>query len=176
MTRDQMKQVIGIMTVNYPNAYKGYTKEQYTMLVDSWMSIFGDIPFEIMRTATINMICTADFPTAAALQKEVDALINPDYDGELWASLQKAIADSTYHCKEAFEKLPDVCKKFVGRPSVLKDMAMIDPATLGTVIRSNFMKSAPQIKHHEYVQKGLPMEVRNVIEQAKQNQLTYMEE
>lgn len=176
MTRDETKTVLGMLQVNYPHHYKNLSGSEKSMLVDTWTAMFGEIPFSIMKQATVNLMRYESFPSPDAMQRQIDEIMRPENDTELWGKLLKAIRKSTYHSKEAFEELPEICQKFVSNPSALKELASLPPDKVNTVVESNFLKQASAIRRHEEVQLGLPMEVKNLIAQAKQNQLTYMEE
>lgn len=168
MTKEETKQILALLQVNYPHVYKPLSKEEKLMLVESWRIAFADVPFTVMQHAVLNMMKAEGFPTLAAVQKAVDVIMSPGSDSELWGALYRAISNGTYHAKEEFEKLPHECQVFLGAPSALRDLAMTDTGTINTVVKGQFIKQIKAIKEYEAVYAGLPHEVKLAIQQSRQ--------
>lgn len=169
MTKDDTKKMIMYLRT----AYKGFCDGlDLTAVVNVWHDAFRDEDVHIVSEATRNYTKSCQYlPTIAGIQKQIDLIRNPQTDAELWALIVKAAKNSTYGAVEEYEKLPDICKKFVGSPTALKDFGQIDQGTLQTVVKSQFTKSAPMIRERTNVQSGLPDSVRAAIDAAKQRML-----
>ena len=169
MTKDDTKKMIMYLRT----AYKGFCEDMnLTDVVNVWYDAFKDEDVRVASEATRNYTMRSQYPpTIAGIQEQIDLLKSKDTDTELWALIVKAAKNSTYGAAEEYEKLPEVCQKFVGSPTALKDFGQIDPGTLQTVVKSQFIKTAPKIREHTNTQNGLPDSVRAVIETAKQRLL-----
>ena len=165
MTKDDTKRMILYLRT----AYKGFCEDvNLTDAVNVWHDAFKDEDVHVVSEATRNYTRSSQYPpTIAGIQSQINMIRNPETDAELWALIVKAAKNSTYGAVEEYEKLPEVCQRFVGSPTALKDFGQIDQGTLQTVVKSQFIKSAPNIREHTSVQKGLPDSVKAVIETAK---------
>lgn len=169
MTRDETKRMIMYLKTAYSTFGEGVNIAE---LVNVWYDAFADEPVRVMGIAAKNYTKSSEYPpTIAGMQKQIDLIKETETDTELWALITKAAKNSTYGAVEEFEKLPPVCKAFVGSPTNLKDLGQVDQSTLQTVVKSQFVKTVPKIREHKTVQGRLPAEVRMAIEHAKMKQL-----
>ena len=170
MTKEDTKKMIMYLRT----AYKGFCEDvNLTDAVNVWYDAFKNEDVRVMGIAARNYVKSSEYPpTLAGIQKQLDLIKNKSTDAELWALIVKATKNSTYGAVEEYEKLPPVCQKFIGSPTALKDLGQISEGTLETVVKGQFIKTAPQIREHHEVQTGLPMAVREVIEEARIRLLT----
>ncbi|MCR5034402.1 MAG: hypothetical protein K6B42_03160 [Clostridia bacterium] len=154
-----------------------YTKPDYIPdrdAINMWYELLKDIEYNELSLATKVYMQTKAFPpTPADLRKIVVSLRsdNAETDVELWAKIAKAARNSTYGSVEEFEKLPPVCKAFIGSAASLKELGLLDKSTLETVVKGQFMRVAPQIRERKNEVMGLSAEIRQEIERAKLLQL-----
>lgn len=169
MTRDEMK----VIMKYFQASYRGFTEGQNpTDVLNVWHDAFKDEEAPVVKNAAKNYVASNEFaPTVAGLMKQVEMIKSPMTDAELWACITKATKNSTYGAVEEFEKLPDVCKEFLGSASALKDLGQIDPGTLQTVVKGQFRKAAPIIRERKAALKGLPAEVKAVIDNVTEKML-----
>lgn len=151
-----------------------------TESAEIWYSFLKDISFAEAKIAVTKLAATSKWaPKIADIIEQVKLLheivVDGDGDAELWSLIVKASKNSTYGAVEEFEKLPEECKRFLGSPTVLKDFGQIDPNTLQTVVKSQFLKLIPTIRKRTDYSNGLPMEVRQAIEDSKMRMLTVEE-
>lgn len=165
MTRDEVKGMIMYLR----SAYKGFCEGMnITDVVNVWYDQFKNEDAAVAQQATRNYTRSSEYPpTIAGIYEQINLIKQENTDAQLWDCIAKAARNSTYGSAEEFEKLPEVCKQFVGSPAGLKDLGQLDAGTLQTVVKGQFIKTAPQIREHRNVQMGLPAEVRQAIETAK---------
>lgn len=165
MTKDEIKKTIAYLRT----AYKGFCEDMnLTAVINVWHDQFKDEDVHVVWEATRNYTRSCEYPpTIAGIQEQINLIKQTQTDAELWDCITKAARNSTYGAAEEFEKLPEVCQQFVGSPAGLKDLGQIDAGTLQTVVKGQFIKTAPQIREHRNVQIGLSAEVRQAIAMAK---------
>lgn len=145
-----------------------------------WYSVLKDLDFAEVKVAVTKLAITSRWtPTIADIMAQIkllrETVADSNGDTELWDLVVKASKNSTYGAVEEFNKLPRECQRFLGSPTVLKDFGQIDPSTLQTVVKGQFLKTIKAIKNHTEYSEGLPMEVKQAIEESKVRMLT-MEE
>lgn len=60
---------------------------------------------------------------------------------ECIALIRRAIGDSLYHADEAFERLPELCRRAVGTPRNLTEWAQLDTSAVETVVSSQIIRA-----------------------------------
>lgn len=165
MTKEQ---IIGLMKY-FQAAYKGFYEGKDTQAVMTvWHDALADEDPKIVSQAAKNYVRTSEFaPTVAGLMKQIDLIKRPQADTDMWALISKAASNGLYNSAEEFEKLPPECQSFLGSASALKDLAQTDTGTMNTVVKGQFLKRVEAIREHQTVQRGLPAEVRQAIEDSK---------
>lgn len=172
MNREDIKKVLFILETNYPNTYKSMTNEQKIRQIDNYLDFFGEYETTVVVAALKNYIKNNEFPpTVAGLTKQINILLIGGTDIEDWNLIRKACNNGSYGSVSEFNKLPEVCQKWLGTPQTLKDMSIIEPQTLDTVVKGEFLKSIGQVKERDQAFAGLPNEVRKAIASAKTLQI-----
>lgn len=166
MLKEDTNKLMKTLSTAYPDKYDRFTDKKKAETMSLYFKIFGSYPTEIVVLALSNYIKENQYPpTIAGLQEQIDLLLNTeDTDSELWNRVAKATANSLWNGQEEFNKLPPECQKWLGSPAQLKELGMIDSATLNTVVRGQFLKTIKDIKAREKAQQSLPQEVRQIIE------------
>lgn len=60
---------------------------------------------------------------------------------ECIALIRRAIGDALYHAEEAFERLPELCRRAVGTPRNLTEWAQLDRREVETVVSSQIIRA-----------------------------------
>lgn len=170
MDRNGAKKMLAILQSAYPKNYGNMTKEEMTDTVNLYTDMFSEHDESIVAHALKNYIRKNQYPpTIAGIIEQIDLIIGKqapaDYWNELMASAKKH--NWYYFPQEAFDSLSDVCKRWIGRPSTLKELYVIDGNILNTVIRGEFLKSIGAVITSEEVQKSLPDEITRIIQKFK---------
>ncbi len=150
-----------------------------------WYRHLWDIPYNILSLGVSKLIMTAKKPPTVAEVREAAKEFMPTEEclgclgeQESWALVRKAVANSNYHAKKEFDKLPAVVQKAVGCPQNLAEWAMMDIDTFESVQQSQFLRAfrAAEARQHEVSLLSAPLRERlleargealNAIGQAK---------
>ena len=165
MTRDEVKEIIMIMTYTYPN----YKPADITATVDTWTAILSSYQFEHIRAALHSYILsdTKGFaPTPGQLIDKIPVQSFDMTEMEAWGMVNKALSNSSYHAKEEFDKLPLVVQKTLGRFEVLQEWAGMEIDTVQSVIQSNFIRNYRTVLQREKERNKLPTRLREILEAA----------
>lgn len=169
MTKEQVIKVMEYFQAAFSGFYEGKdTKEVLTV----WYDVLAKEDPGIVSVAAKNYVRTKRFPpTVADLLEQIEMIKRPDNDADLWAKIYTAASNGLYHADEEFNKLPPECQAFVGSPAALTDLAQTDAGTMNTVVKGQFLKRVANIREHQTVQNGLPMEVKAAIAESKRRML-----
>lgn len=75
MTGQDANYLLGLARVNYGYAFKDMTKQQKTMLVESWAFGLQDIPADIVMLAFMQLVTTSKWiPTVAEIREQVKTI------------------------------------------------------------------------------------------------------
>lgn len=165
MTRDEVKEIIMIMTYTYSN----YKPADITATVDTWTAILASYQFEHIRAALHSYILsdTKGFaPTPGQLIDKIPVQSFDMTEMEAWGKVNKALSNSSYHAKEEFDKLPSVVQKTLGRHEVLQEWAGMEIDTVQSVIQSNFIRNYRTVLQREKERNRLPTRLREILEAA----------
>jgi hypothetical protein len=165
MTRDEVKEIIMIMTYTYPN----YKPTDITATVDTWTAILSSYQFEHIRAALHSYILSDTKGFAPTPGQLIDKIPIKSFDMtemEAWGMVNKALSNSSYHAKEEFDKLPLVVQKTLGRFEVLQEWAGMEIDTVQSVIQSNFIRNYRTVLQREKERNKLPTRLREILEAA----------
>ena len=72
MTKDEIDQLMGLVKVNWPNAFKGLTGNEKKLAFSSWYLALQDIPAKVAALAVVKLVATSKFtPTPADIREKV---------------------------------------------------------------------------------------------------------
>ena len=157
MTRDEVKEIIMIMTYTYSN----YKPADITATVDTWTAILASYQFEHILSDTKGFA-----PTPGQLIDKIPVQSFDMTEMEAWGKVNKALSNSSYHAKEEFDKLPLVVQKTLGRFEVLQEWAGMEIDTVQSVIQSNFIRNYRTVLQREKEHNKLPTRLREILEAA----------
>lgn len=178
MTREDIKQIIKILQLNYPSTYRGMGKDSLKGLIDLWMEMFGKYEASIVGGALKSYIKDNEYPpTIAGLQKHID-LIESQMSGgsvgvdEMWTAFRKAV-QSAYpgNTEELFKSLPVPVQKFVGNHGEILNFGLLDMNEFRTVTKGQFYREVSQRIEAEKEINKLPAEIKVMIENVSTKQI-----
>lgn len=174
MTKDETRVLLSLLETNYIKHFQNLTDDERRNTLRLWHRYFEKYSKDIVGVALDNYMIRNEYPpTIAGLQRQIDLLSNEgESDVELWNRIHRACQNAMYHSEEEFNRLPLTCQKWLGRPEQLVQFARIDPATLNTVTRGQFLKSIKEIKETMTARESLPQELRNKIDMGNMFQLS----
>ena len=114
--------------------------------IDVWYGLLCDLPYQVLSTAVQKYMMQEQYPpTIAGLRKkaaEIQAPVQEDMSElEAWSLVRKALSNSGYNAEAEFDKLPELCRKAVGNPANLHEMALMDNDTVNSVEQSHFIRN-----------------------------------
>ena len=137
MTREDIKRIMVVISTTYPS----WKPEDKTATIDLWTALFNEYPKEVIEQATLNYIrndVKGFAPSPGQIINFIDTGKNFLNEEEAWDTTYKAICrsgDIDYAVKE-FERLPELCKKAIGSPNNLRNLALLDTNSVLTVEKS----------------------------------------
>ena len=169
MTREEVTQMLSLLKVTYPAFYSKMKRDDLILIVDLWSDMFRDDDVNIVKYALKELIATHSGypPDIAAVKNKMKELCSSATgeatDEDLWLVLKKSVSNGLYGAEQEFEKLPAVLKRYVGTPSTLTEMALIDTDTFNTVTHGQFLKQIKVIKEREEYSQNMPDDVKRLI-------------
>lgn len=168
MDREETYKILSLLQANYPDAFRGMSKEAAEVKVNLWVDMFADEPFELVSMAAKAYMATDTkgfMPTVGQLKDKLQQMRSKEQltGMEAWGIVAKALRNGIYGAEEEFEKFPPEIKRTVGSPSQLREWAMMDSDTVQSVISSNFQRSFAVCQKREQDIQKLPGNVRSFL-------------
>lgn len=145
MTRDEVKKLLAIINVTYPN----FKVENPTETVNIWFMLLEEYDFELIQMGLKIYITTSDSAFAPSVSQLIamsrkpseltEKTLLPTYDEvTTWREVRQAIKNGIYHAEEEFKKLSPIAQRMVGDSQQIHEWAMLESETIDSVIQSNF--------------------------------------
>ncbi len=166
MTKQETGKIIALL-----EAYYELKKDPKTT-VNAYHLVLQGYDYIVVEQAVINLAREdrreySQFPSVGAIVSQIELISGKDDTAaELWTLVEKASRNGYYGCVEEFNKLPEVCQKWLGSPSALRELSLSDMNILQTVTRGQFLKTIEVIKKREKAKKALPEDIRKLIQNA----------
>jgi uncharacterized protein YcgL (UPF0745 family) len=138
-------------------------------VLDLWSEMFADDDIRVVKVALFKLIETHQGypPDIAALKEKIRELVvastGEPTDEELWQMLRRAASNGYYGAREEFDRLPRVVQRYLGSPSALRDLAVIDEKTLNTVTKGQFLKQIVSLRERQEFADSLPEPVKEAV-------------
>lgn len=180
MTRQETVSILAILRAAFPSFYKGMERKELEGIVSLWNDMFQDDAANVVAGAVKALIATKTTgypPTIGEVKEHVRRITKPREmtEQEAWAHISKGLRNSLYGSEEEFRKLPPVLQSVVHDPRQLREWAMMDEATVQSVVASNVQRSfrarAQQARDFE----ALPEDVK-ALSRGLAKQLSLQEE
>lgn len=169
MEKNEVRDILTVLKVNYPQSFKHLTIDEKKAYLDLWTEAFKDDSAELVAMAVKSIIYgdTREFaPNIAQVKEKMYSLKNAGNElteQEAWNLVLKACKNGIHGAREEFEKLPPVVQTVIGSPSVIRDYATMDINQLNTVASSNFMRSYRARAKYVKETEKLPNEIKALI-------------
>ena len=184
MNEIEIRKILGIIQVAYPHSFKDMQLADRNALVALWHRQFADFDYNIVATAIDSIIATDTsgfMPSIGNVKQEIIKLTQLPMltEHEAWDIVKKAIdgasvspdsvlfingqTDGKTSAQRNFEKLPPEIQRIVGGSKQLAEWAVMEPATISSVVASNFMRSYRARVKHEREYLALPNDIRVLI-------------
>lgn len=168
MDKQEAYQILTLLQANYPDSFRGMSKEAANVKVNLWVDMFAEEPFEAVTAAAKAYIATDTggfMPTIGQLKDMLHRMQLPQQmtQMEAWGLVAKALQNSMYGAAEEFQKLPPAVQRTVGSPAQLKEWALMDAETVQSVVASNFQRSFQVCQKRENDFQKLPGAVKSFV-------------
>ena len=170
MTEQETAQIVYVIGATYPSTFQRYDKEMYARLVRAWHLVLQDYEYGEANAGLSIFLSseTKGFPPSPGQIVECIQRIRPTAETgmtatEAWSLVLKAVRNSAYNAEDEFEHLPPMCKRAVGSPGNLREMALMDKNTVGSVEQSHFIRTYNSLVEREKQDAKLPARVRQLI-------------
>ena len=168
MTRDETLTVLAVIRAAYPAFYGKANKQDIDISVNLWSEMFADDSYQVVNYALKQLIAekTGFPPCIADLKQKIREVTTaatgaPTHE-ELWQLLRAATRNGLYGSEEEFAKLPPVLKRYLGAPSALRTMAVMDEDVLNSVVHGQFLKQISAIEDRERFDAEMPDNIRQL--------------
>ena len=165
MQKDEFKTLVKAMKAVY--ADPKFIPDQGAFEV--WYTLLKDLPYAAASAAIQRHMMTEKFPPTIADIRRMAAENSAPVDDsiselEAWSIVYKAIRNLQWDAPEKeFDKLPDLCKKAVGTPANLREMAQMDTNTVESVEQSHFIRAyrtaKQQRQNYSVLSNGLKQQI-----------------
>lgn len=151
MTKDEVRNILNILTSQYTREYIGLSQVQKDLLVTTWELSFKKVDYETVLKAVIEYINNpkkcAFPPKPGDIKGIIYDEMEKDEINELdaWNMAYKAIRGNAELARKEFNKLPLEVQKAVGDYSQLITWAMADISQI-SFIQQAFMKNFRKVK------------------------------
>lgn len=177
MTREETKDIVMKIKVLYPN----WKPENLTMTVDAWAAVLIDFPKDIVDAALAAYVTGDESGFAPSPSKLIGLMRKANKKpldvmtaSEAWALVYDAIGRSggmfPQYSVDEFEKLPELCKKAVGRPENLREMALDENFNMG-VEKSLFERKYEALLQRQEEYDKIPRRMKDLIQQTDMKML-----
>lgn len=169
MTRKETAQMLDVLKTAYPTFYRTVSPEEGVKTLELYAEMFANDDIRIVKPALFNLIETHKGypPDIAALKEKIRELVvaatGEPTDEELWQMLRRAASNGYYGAREEFDKLPRVVQRYLGSPSALRDLAVLDEKTLNTVTKGQFLKQIVSLRERQEFADSLPEGVKEAV-------------
>lgn len=167
MTMQEVGKMLALMKITWPNFYAKQSRENAEAALRMWFDVLQNEHSEVVMCALRDCITTCKFPPVPAdICTRIQGMKNASLPGagEAFAQMKKAAKRGLYNAEEEYEVLPAACKEYLGGPSGLRDLAMLDENTLETVARGQFMKQYDNLVERQRVRAGIPDNVKALLD------------
>lgn len=168
MTFEDTRTILKIVKSEWPQSFKGISREDAEAKLNLWAEMFKDDPVELVGAAVKALIAAGgrEFaPQIGTIKDQMRMLIEPNAmtEAEAWAVVKKAVCRSGYNSVAEYAKLPPLIQKLVGSSNQLRDWSQMDIDTLDSVIGSNFQRSYKVSAKKERDYAAIPADIKAVI-------------
>lgn len=180
MTAQEASAFLSELAKAYPTQYARLGAGELKGLIELWS---GTMEGYSLEQAVIGLRVflrgdTKGFPPVPGQVIDcIERVQRPAEDGytntECISLIRRAIGDALYHAEEAFERLPELCKRAVGTPRNLTEWAQLDSREVETVISSQIIRALEATRVRMREDAKLPPSVREALLAAGKGEPLY---
>lgn len=163
MTIQQTGAVMDVLTVAYPQFYRGKDQRERQNALRLWAEMFSEDPLELVLAAVKRLIATDTKgypPPIGAVKEQIWQVQHPQQmtEQEAWRLVAKAV--NTADVERSFAALPPEVQQAVGSPVQLAEWGRMEETTFQSVVASNFQRAFRSRSQQQREQDKLPNSLR----------------
>lgn len=175
MTAQEASNFLSKLALAYPAQYARLGAAELKGQIELWSGTMEGYSLE-QAVVGLQVFLRGDTKGFAPVPGQVIDCIEraqrPAEDGytntECISLIRRAIGDALYHAEEAFERLPELCKRAVGTPRNLTEWAQLDTSAVETVISSQIIRALEATRVRMREDAKLPPSVREALRVASE--------
>lgn len=168
MKREDVIKLMSVLRGAYPQFYRDVDRQEALDTISLWADMFAEDDAATVAAAVKALIATDSKgypPHIGAVKAKIRQITTPREmtEAEAWGLVLRAVSRGIYNAQDEFEKLPETVKHIVGSPNQIREWAMMDADTVGSVVASNFQRSyrARAAANREFA--ALPSDVKAIV-------------
>ena len=163
MTIQQTGAVMDVLTVAYPQFYRGKDQRERQNALKLWAEMFSEDPLELVLAAVKRLIATDTKgypPPIGAVKEQIWQVQHPQQmtEQEAWRLVAKAV--NTADAERSFAALPPEVQQAVGSPVQLAEWGRMEETAFQSVVASNFQRAFRSRSQQQREQDKLPNSLR----------------
>ena len=143
MTKNEMVQIMAVITAAYPRFYDKQTETDKIAALRLWYRHFEYVDYDVMLQAVDAVISKNKFPPVIAEIYENLNIVLGIYDmteTEAWSCVLKIIRSSQSDYQRQFELLPPIIQDTLGSADKFKEWSELNDTVIECVIQYEFQK------------------------------------
>lgn len=144
MTKNEMVQIMAVITAAYPRFYDKQTETDKLAVLRLWYRHFEYVDYDVMLQAVDAVISKNKFPPTIAEIYEKLNIVLGIYDmteTEAWSCVRKIIQGNQTNYQRQFELLPPSVQDTLGGSDKLEEWSNLNDTVIDCIIQYEFQKA-----------------------------------
>lgn len=170
MTKNEMIQIMAMITAAYPRFYDKQTETDKMAALRLWYRHFEYVDYDVMLLAVDAVISKNKFPPAIAEIYEKLNIVLGIYDmteTEAWSCVYKIIRSGQDDYQRQFELLPPVIQDVLGSSDKLEEWSKLNDTVIDCVIQYEVQKAFSEENEHRKRLMEHPNEYRQYLKRQQ---------
>ena len=152
MNKEETRQILSVLRLNYPQSYRDYNEATSAMLLDLWAEVFKNTPLPLVQEAVVDIIAH-DYREFAPNPGQIHHRILSKYGKnhqaealEAWDQIKDYMSGMNwdYSDKDRYDRLPEGIRKYYSY-SDLKTMAQNRSSDNDAYEKPRFLKNYSEL-------------------------------
>lgn len=175
MTRQETAKIITVLRSVYPQAFKGMTGQDVQIMVDTWNVLFEDYSYQ-QANAGLRVFLSGDtkgfLPAPGQIIDCIEKVEHPATaemsEAEAWVLVYNTMTGMGWDkVDEAYNSLPEACRRAIGSPGRLREMAMEQDAAAQLSDRARFQDNYRNVRARMRDEAKIPKRIRIAMAERK---------
>lgn len=168
MTEQETAKIVYVLRATYPSQYSRFNASDYNNMIQAWSAVMEDYSYRQVSDGLKIFIAsdTKGFPPSPG--QIIDCILKAEHpatadmtEAEAWTLVYKTMTSMQWnHVEEAYNSLPNACKRAVGSVGRFREMAMEEDAAAQLSDRARFQDNYRVAVRQERDEAKIPQRVR----------------